>query len=108
MGLLRKIFPIFLTGCALSQLSSPSTELINSHECVFDDGTSVHVDLFRLSDASLDFARLRFHETSFVLPRLRAASGVRYSDDVVVYWNKGMTSLFRGENDKASRECKIK
>ncbi|MBI2603292.1 MAG: MliC family protein [Deltaproteobacteria bacterium] len=79
----------------------------NAYECVLPDGENLKVTHFVLSDHSLEFVRLTQKDKTYTLPRLRAASGVRFSDDVVLYWNKGRVSQFRGESDKENRECQI-
>jgi membrane-bound inhibitor of C-type lysozyme len=76
-------------------------------------GRELVVSYFTLSDGSLDFVRLRLPEGQrSTLPRLVAASGVRYSDEArFQWWTKGAGGFLQersaeGQWRMALRDCR--
>tara|TARA_B100002049_G_scaffold6850_1_gene4845 strand:- start:1670 stop:1960 length:291 start_codon:yes stop_codon:yes gene_type:complete len=73
---------ILVSLCACAKQSDP-----NNYTCGEDSTVSI-------ADISEDEAELLFKEQSFVLNRQVSASGVKYSNDTVLFWSKGAEAMF--------------
>src|SRR5262245_3587536 len=74
-----------------------------SYTC--DGGLTVNVTLREQN------ARVTFKDKSYSMKQVRSGSGVRYSDGIIVWWNKGYEGFLQDETDpnhtvKLAENCK--
>jgi membrane-bound inhibitor of C-type lysozyme len=70
---------------------------VGNYQCA--DKTKLNVRYYRLSDNSLDFIKLKLNAKTYTLPQAVSASGVKYSDDMVLtWWSKGSESTVYEQN----------
>lgn len=69
-----------VTLCACAEQSAP-----NNYKC--DE------ELASITDINEEQATLSFQQESFLLSRQVSASGVKYSNDTVLFWSKGPEAM---------------
>lgn len=87
-----------LAGEAEAQSAPPSSHRMPvartfSYTC--DGGVTVKVTLREQN------ARVVFRDKSYSMKQVRSASGVRYSDGQMVWWNQGYDGFLEDETDSA-------
>lgn len=89
------LLAFFATGCACSCKVKP--------EFVFDCGNGRVVTVEYMEQA--DVMRLGYEGQVYRLPRAISASGARYSDGHLTFWEKGGTAFLEREGKVIERKC---
>ncbi len=100
--ILLAVFLLLLSGCRKTDI----IQAVIITEAVYEnnDGKSLSVVFYKLSDSSLQFVKVDYNNKTYTLPQLVSASGARYSDEFSMeFWIKGNTAYVTtdfGKNEK--------
>ncbi len=97
---------ILLASCAIEKHGTLTVLVGNPCTYHCTDGSTVTARFCTLSDKSLEFVKITFDDGSeYTLPRLVAASGVRYTDEFTFqFWVKGSGVTIWKMNEQGSWE----
>lgn len=95
---LKHIAPLLLC-LAVAACSSTPKRIPVTPQPMACAGAPAQITLYSPTDA-----KLTFEDRSYALNRIETASGVKYGNDEVTYWNKGIDAMIT-RKDGTTTEC---